>query len=141
MHWIVLMPNWNVSWCAFGMNPSILSLSPESAVIILTTEFTPDSSTVFPTTSLVVKALETVSKDQLPSFFLFIKNLSYEVDVWKLLLLWKYAHGTEHHGRNFSVKWLKVFFRPRLFMLWMARCDTFIIKWLFVSWSEVKTDR
>lgn len=38
----------------------------EAAVTILTTEFTP----VFLTTSLVVKALETVSKDQLPfSFF------------------------------------------------------------------------
>lgn len=23
---------------------------------------------------------------------------------------WKYAHGTAHYGRNFSVKWLKVFF-------------------------------
>jgi cleavage and polyadenylation specificity factor subunit 4 len=21
---------------------------------------------------------------------------------------WKYAHGTAHYGRNFSVKWLKV---------------------------------
>jgi cleavage and polyadenylation specificity factor subunit 4 len=25
---------------------------------------------------------------------------------------WKYAHGTAHYGRNFSVKWLKVFFFP-----------------------------
>ena len=23
---------------------------------------------------------------------------------------WKYAHGTAHYGRNFSVKWLKVDF-------------------------------
>lgn len=23
---------------------------------------------------------------------------------------WKYAHGTAHYGRNFSVKWLKVEF-------------------------------
>lgn len=23
---------------------------------------------------------------------------------------WKYAHGTAHYGRNFSVKWLKVTF-------------------------------
>ena len=22
---------------------------------------------------------------------------------------WKHAHGTAHYGRNFSVKWLKVF--------------------------------
>lgn len=27
---------------------------------------------------------------------------------------WKYAHGTAHYGRNFSVKWLKV---PFLFIL------------------------
>lgn len=23
---------------------------------------------------------------------------------------WKYAHGTAHYGRNFSVKWLKVLY-------------------------------
>jgi cleavage and polyadenylation specificity factor subunit 4 len=28
---------------------------------------------------------------------------------------WKYAHGTAHYGRNFSVKWLKVFF-PSMFV-------------------------
>lgn len=43
---------------------------------------------------------------------------------------WKYAHGTAHYGRNFSVKWLKVicvhFFRTRFFLVEFIRFSDFV---------------
>ena len=61
----------------------------------------------------------------------------------KLVLLLVEVIGnmhTELHimgGISQSNGW-RYFFLLRLFMIWMARCDTSIIKWLSVSWSEVK---
>ena len=36
---------------------------------------------------------------------------------------WKYAHGTAHYGRNFSVKWLKVFILLNLFYKLSVSCS------------------
>jgi len=58
----------------------------EGAVTILTTEFTP----VFLTTSLVVKALETVSKDQLP-FSFFQKKKKILLVKWMSEKCWYYV--------------------------------------------------
>lgn len=34
--------------------------------------------------------------------------------------VWKYAHGTAHYGRNFHLKWLKVGFLFRIWLIYLG---------------------